>query len=171
MVLTGRASRGAAKRQSSTFSACSEKSAKLTPFPVHVAPRGSLRPGQTRSAFSAVSGSTSIMRKKHRKKTGGQQAFLRGFRRSFDCGPPQRTRREPRPLHKMKPQVNTDSRTATKPSRFFASSRLDGKACPQIHLEDTKTPTKPRDQSGELASRFSLPRRNYWPYHSAVNSK
>jgi len=32
------------------------------------------------------------MRKKHRKKTGGQQAFLRGFRGSFDCGPPQSTK-------------------------------------------------------------------------------
>src|SRR5207249_7332495 len=35
------------KKHNSTRSACSEKSAKLTPSPSHVAPRGSGRPGHT----------------------------------------------------------------------------------------------------------------------------
>src|ERR1051326_3742149 len=38
----------ASNRQSSTFSACSENSAKFTPTPVQVAPRGYGSPGQTR---------------------------------------------------------------------------------------------------------------------------
>jgi hypothetical protein len=40
------------KRQSSTFVACSENRAKLTPPPSHVAPRGFGLPGQTRGSIS-----------------------------------------------------------------------------------------------------------------------
>src|SRR5437016_5340324 len=72
------------------------------------------------------------MRKKHRKKTGGQQAFLRGFRGSFDCGPPQSTKDTKRTSTTAQNETTGKHRpTATKPSRFFASSRLHGKACPQ----------------------------------------
>src|SRR6266511_974914 len=41
----------ASNRQSSTFVACSEKSAKFTPLPSHVAPSGEEWPGQTRMGF------------------------------------------------------------------------------------------------------------------------
>src|SRR3954462_15440753 len=45
---------GESNRQSSTRVACSEKSAKLTPTPSHVAPRGYGEPGQTRIARFAT---------------------------------------------------------------------------------------------------------------------
>src|SRR5271165_3850041 len=38
---------GESNRHNSTLVACSEKSAKLTPFPSHVAPNGKDRPGHT----------------------------------------------------------------------------------------------------------------------------
>src|SRR5262245_46706963 len=44
------------KRHSSTFAACSAKSAKLTPAPSHVAPSGYGRPGQTRRGGSLLLG-------------------------------------------------------------------------------------------------------------------
>src|SRR5512145_2197329 len=46
------AASAAGKRQSWTLVACSEKSAKLTPDPSHVAPSGDGEPGQTRMAKS-----------------------------------------------------------------------------------------------------------------------
>src|SRR3954467_6647248 len=51
MVCEGTVASGESKRQSSTLSACSENSAKLTPAPSQVAPSGYERPGQTRIKY------------------------------------------------------------------------------------------------------------------------
>src|SRR5437879_66883 len=61
-------------RHSSTRTACIEKTAKLVPWPSHVAPSGSGRPGQTVSGISAGSYSAfSFQRSGLHVRQGGER--------------------------------------------------------------------------------------------------
>src|SRR5512142_1348110 len=63
------------KRQSSTFSACAENSAKLTPPPSQVAPSGDGRPGQTRLRVAVIARTAlrGLGREHHRAQRGQRQ--------------------------------------------------------------------------------------------------
>src|SRR5437764_11061661 len=92
MVCDGAVASAASKRQSSTLSACSENSAKLTPAPSQVAPSGYERPGQTRMGNSVESAGYESRGRDREAPAAGRLLVLRyriskrSARRGHGCG-------------------------------------------------------------------------------------
>lgn len=97
-------------RRSSTFSACSENRAKLTPSPSHCAPRGQDRPGQTKEMGGAVSlgGVSGLHGSSGRMAATARSACARGCRtRHHAC----RRRRQARGATGSDPRARRGRRT------------------------------------------------------------